>query len=96
MSRNAPDSHFHVFTFSESGIFSLYNGENHFQIRELVAELRVIEYVVRHMSLLRKLAVDIEYFYVNSFVWSSKSCYYDHKKQESVFFPCYRLKINDF
>ena len=44
MSRNAPDGHFHVITFSESKIYVIYNGENHFQIRGLVAELHVFEY----------------------------------------------------
>ena len=44
MSRNLPDGHFHVFIFSESKFYALYNGENHFQIRELVAKLHVFEY----------------------------------------------------
>ena len=39
-----PDSHFHVFTFSESTFYAFYNGENHFQIRGRVAELHVFEY----------------------------------------------------
>ena len=39
-----PDGHFHVFTFSESKFYAIYNGENHFQIRGLVAELHVFEY----------------------------------------------------
>ena len=39
-----PDGHFHVFTFSERIFYAIYNGENHFQIRELVAELHVFEY----------------------------------------------------
>ena len=41
MSRNVPDGHFHVFFFSESEFYAIYNGENHFQIRGLVAELHV-------------------------------------------------------
>ena len=44
MSRNVPDGHFHVFTFSESKFYAFYNDENHFQIRELVANLHVFEY----------------------------------------------------
>ena len=45
MSRNVPEGHFHFFyIFSESTFFAIYNGENHFQIRELVAELHVFEY----------------------------------------------------
>ena len=44
MSRNVPDGHFHVFTFSESKFYAIYNGENLFQIRGLVTELHVLEY----------------------------------------------------
>ena len=44
MSRNVPDGHFHVLIFSESKFCAIYNGENHFQIRGLVAELNVFEY----------------------------------------------------
>ena len=39
-----PDGHFHVFIFSEFKFFAVYNGQNHFQIRGLVAELHVFEY----------------------------------------------------
>ena len=44
MSCNVPDGHFHVFIFSESKFYAFYNGENHFQIKELVAELHAFEY----------------------------------------------------
>ena len=44
MSRNVPDGHFHLFIFSESKFYALYNGENHFQIRGLVAELHVFKH----------------------------------------------------
>ena len=46
MSRNVPDGHFHVsiLILSESKFYAFYNGENHFQIRGLVAELHVFEY----------------------------------------------------
>ena len=44
MSRNMPDGHVHVFIFSESKFYTIYNGENHFQIRGLFAELHVFEY----------------------------------------------------
>ena len=44
MSRNVPDGHFNVVGFfSESKFYAIYNGENHFQIRELVTELQVFE-----------------------------------------------------
>ena len=43
MSRNVPVGHFHVFIFSDSKFYALYNGENHFQTRELVARLHVFE-----------------------------------------------------
>ena len=41
---NVSDGHFHVFIFSESKFCAIYNGENHFQIRGLVAKLHVFEY----------------------------------------------------
>ena len=44
MSRNVPDGHFHVFIFSESKFYAVYNGENHFRITGLVAKLNVFEY----------------------------------------------------
>ena len=44
MSRNVPDGLFHVFIFSESKFYAIYNGENHFQIGGLVAELPAFEY----------------------------------------------------
>ena len=44
MSRNVPDGHFHVLIFSESKFYAIYNGENHFWIRGLVAVLHVFEY----------------------------------------------------
>ena len=43
LSRNVPDGHLTVM-FSESKFYTFYNGENHFQIRGLVAELHVFEY----------------------------------------------------
>ena len=55
-----PDGHFHVFIFSESKIDSIYNVENHFQIRGLAAELHALNMVVRHSVLLRKLALNVE------------------------------------
>ena len=39
-----PDGHFHVFIFSESKFYVIYNGGNHFQIRGLVAEPHVFEH----------------------------------------------------
>ena len=44
MSRNVPDGHFHVFKFSESKFYTIYNGENHFKVRGLLAELHVFGY----------------------------------------------------
>ena len=43
MSHNVPDGHFQVFIFSDSKFYAIYNGENHFQIGRLVAELHVFE-----------------------------------------------------
>ena len=39
-----PDGHFNVFIFPENTFYAIYNGENHFQIRGLVAELHVFKY----------------------------------------------------
>ena len=39
-----PDGLFHVFIFSESKFYAIYNDENHFQIGGLVAELHAFEY----------------------------------------------------
>ena len=44
MSRNVADGHFMFLYFSESKFYTIYNGENHFQIRGLVAELHAFEY----------------------------------------------------
>ena len=64
--------HFHVLIFSESKFFAIYNGETHFKIRGLVAQLYVFEYVfrVRHLALLRKRALNVEDFYVKTVGWS--------------------------
>ena len=40
-----------------------------FQIRGLVAELHVLDMVVRHSALLRKLALNVEDFYVYTIGW---------------------------
>ena len=39
-----PDDHFRVVIFSESKVYVIYNGENHVQIRGLMAELHDFEY----------------------------------------------------
>ena len=67
MSRNVPDGHFHDFTFSESKFYANYNSENHFQIRGLVVVF--LNMVVRHSALLRKLALNVEDFYVQTIGW---------------------------
>ena len=43
MCRSVQDGHF-MFIFSESKFYAFYNGENHFQIGGLVAELHVFGY----------------------------------------------------
>ena len=71
------------FFFSESKFYAAYNGENHFQIRGLVAELHffflffffVVNMVVRHSALLRKPALNVEDFYVKTVGWVTKSCF---------------------
>ena len=44
MSCNVPNGYFHVFIISESKLYAIYNGENHFQIRGLVAELHAFDH----------------------------------------------------
>ena len=81
-----PDGHFHVFIFSENKFYPFYNGENHFQIRGLVAELHRFLFLflfffffnmaVRHSALLVKLALNVEDFYVKTIGWGfKKSCF---------------------
>ena len=70
MSRNVPGGHFHVFIFSKNKFCAIYNGENHFQIRGLVAELHMfLNMVARHSALLRKLVLNVENFYVKTILW---------------------------
>ena len=57
---------FMFFTFSKSKFYAVYNGETHFEISGLVAELHDFEYVVRHWGLLGTLALDVEDFYVKT------------------------------
>ena len=47
-----PDGYFHVFIFSENKIDAIYNGENHYQIRGLLAELHAFYLGARHSALL--------------------------------------------
>ena len=95
MSCKVPDGHFHVFIFSESKFYAIYNGENHFQIRGLVAELHVLNMLVRQSALLRILALIVEDFCVKTIGWVKNHVFY-HETWKSGLFPCYRLKINDF
>ena len=84
------------FIFSESKFYALYNGENNFQIRGLVAELHVfLNMVVRHSALLGKLALNVEDFYVKTIEWGLNHVF-DHETRENGLLPCYGLKINDF
>ena len=53
-----PDGYFRVLIFSESKLYDIYNGENHFQVRG--------QMVVRHSAFLRKLALNVEDFYVKT------------------------------
>ena len=69
MNRNVPDGHFHVFMFSESKFYVIYNGENHFQIRGLATELQFFNMVVQHLALLGKLALDVEDFSFKTIGW---------------------------
>ena len=52
--------------------------------------------VVQHLALLRKLALNVEDFYVKTIGWGLKNHVFDHEALKSGLFQCYRLKINDF
>ena len=96
MSRNEPDGHFHVFILSESKFFAIYNGENHFQTRGLVAELHVFEFGGTTFGTLGKFALNVEDFHVKTIGWVLQNHVFDHESRRSALFPCYRLQINDF
>ena len=64
-----PDGHFHVFIFSRSKFYAIRNGEKHFEIRGLMAELHVLEYGGTTLGLLGKLALNVEDFYVKTIGW---------------------------
>ena len=68
MSCNMPDGHFMVI-FSERKFYAVYNSENHFQIRGLVAELHVFEYGDRAFSTFKKLDLNVEDFHVKTIGW---------------------------
>ena len=89
MSRGVPDGHFHVFIFSESKFYAIYNGENHLQIRGLWLNYMFLNIVIRQSALLRKLALNVEDFHVKNHV-------FDHATRKSVLFPCYILKTYGF
>ena len=63
------DGHFHVFIFYESKFYAIYNGENHFQIRGLVAELHVFEHSGTTFGTFGKTALNVEDFYVKTIGW---------------------------
>ena len=60
---------FMFFIFSENKFYAFHNGENHFPIRGLVIEIRVLNMVVRHLALLRKLALNVDACYVKAIGW---------------------------
>ena len=61
-----PDGLFHVYIFSESKFYAIYNGENHVQIRGLVAELHVFEYCCTTIGTFGKLVLNVEDFCVKT------------------------------
>ena len=58
----------------------------------------LLNMVVRHSVLLRKLALNVEDLNVKTIIgWDLKKNHvFDHETRKSGLFPCYRLKINDF
>ena len=72
MSRNVPDGYFHVFYIvSERKFYAFYNGENHFQIRGLVAELHVSKHGCTTFRTFGK-TLHVEDFYVKTIGWGLK------------------------
>ena len=69
MSRNVPDCHFQVFIFSESKFNAFYSGENHIQIRGIVAGLHVFEYGGTTFGTFGKTWFNVEDFYVKTKGW---------------------------
>ena len=63
-----PDGHF-VFIFSERKFYAIYNGENHFQIRGLVAELHVFEYGSMTFGTFEQTCLNVEDLYVKTIGW---------------------------
>ena len=66
MRRNVPNGHFHVFIFSESKFYAIYNGENHFKSEDERPNNMFFNMVVRHSVLLGKHALNVEDFYVKT------------------------------
>ena len=56
----------------------------------------LLNMVVRHSAFLRKLALNVEDFYVKTIGWGLKNHVFDHETWKSGLFSCYKLKINDF
>ena len=96
MSCNVPDGHFYVFIFSDSKFYAIYNGENHFQIRGLVAKLHVFEFGGATFSTFEKTCFKCWRLLCYNNRVELKNHVFDHETQKSGLFLCYRLKINDF
>ena len=60
---NVPDGHFHVFIFSEGKFYAIYKSEDWWP------SYMFLNMVVRHSALLRKLALNVEDFYVKAIGW---------------------------
>ena len=81
-----PDGHFHVFIFSKGQFYALYNGEKHFQIRGLVAELHVFEYGGTKHGTIEKTCFNVEDFYVKTIGWGYKIIFLTTKHGKVVYF----------
>ena len=88
-----PDGHFHVAIISESKLYAIYNGENHFQIRGLVAELHVFEYGDMTFGTFGKTCFKCSRLLCLNNRVGLKHHVFDHETRKSRLFPCYKLKI---
>ena len=91
-SLNVPDGHFLDFIFSVSKFYALYNGENHFQMRELLAELHVFEYggtTYGTLKNLTNLALNVEDFSVKTF-----HCYHEPFKFSALIGSLFKIQLS--
>ena len=83
---------FMFFVFSESKFYAIYNGENHFQIRGLMAKLHVFEYGATTFGTFWKTCFKCGRLLGYNNRVGLKNQVFDHETRKSGLFPCYRQK----